>query len=174
MADAKITGLGTHELQEMGEGVKRAQYFNLLSHCWQQMSRDRNEKVMLFADEAYLLVDPAVPQALVFARNIEKRARKYEAALVLAFHSVVDILSPEVKMYGQALLDLPTFKVMMGTDGQNLKEMKALFGLTEAEEELLAMKKRKHALFMAGSKRLHIEFRLPEYKLKLMGSGGGR
>jgi hypothetical protein len=166
----------TLELQNMSENVKRAQYFNLLSLGWELMSRDRTERVLLVADEAYLMVDPQVPQSLVFLRNCSKRARKYEAALAVVFHSVVDVLAPEVKMYGQALLDLPCYKILMGTDGKNLKETADLYSLTEAEIELLEAKKRGHALFIAGNKRLHVNFdrNIPAYKLDLMGSGGGR
>jgi len=29
-------------------------------------------------------------------------------------------------------------------------------------------------LFMAGAKRLHIQFDIPEYKFNYMGKGGGR
>jgi hypothetical protein len=166
--------LDTHDLQNTSDSIKRTQYFNLLSWCWEQMSRDRNERVMLFCDEAYLMADPQVPQSLVFLRNVEKRARKYESAIVIVFHSVADFLSPEVKMYGQALLDIPCIKILMGTDGQNLIETRNLYNLTEAEEELLAAKKRAHALFIIGSKRMHLHFELPEYKLAYMGKAGGR
>jgi hypothetical protein len=41
-----------------------------------------------------LLVDPNVPQSLIFLRNVAKRARKYEAGLVIISHSVVDFLDP--------------------------------------------------------------------------------
>ena len=77
-------------------------------------------------------------------------------------------------MYGQALLDIPCFKILMGCDGKNLQETKELYNLTEAEEELLAGKKRGNALIIIGSKRLHIVFEIPEYKFKFMGKGGGR
>lgn len=166
--------LDTHSLQNTSDNIKRTQYFNLLSWCWEQMSQDRNERVMLICDEAYLMIDPQVPQSLVFLRNVEKRARKYEASLAIISHSVVDFLAPEVKMYGQALLDIPCIKILMGTDGKNLEETKALYHLTEAEEELLGSKKREHALLMIGSKRMHAHFEIPEYKFAYMGSAGGR
>jgi hypothetical protein len=166
--------LDTHDLQETSDSVKRTQYFNLLTYCWELMSRDRNERVLLIADEAYMLIDPNVPQSLIFMRNVEKRARKYEAGLAIISHSVVDFLDPSVKMYGQALLDIPCMKIVMGTDGRNLQETAELYNLTEAETELLAAKKRKHALFMVGSKRLHIQFDIPDYKFAYMGSAGGR
>ncbi|OME44166.1 hypothetical protein BSK58_04565 [Paenibacillus odorifer] len=166
--------LDTHTLQNTSENIKRTQYFNLLSWCWEQMSQDRTERVLLICDECYLMIDPNVPQSLVFLRNVEKRARKYEAGLAIISHSVVDFLAPEVKMYGQALLDIPCIKILMGTDGKNLQETRELYNLTDAEEELLASKKREHALLMIGSKRLHVHFDIPEYKFAYMGTAGGR
>ncbi len=138
------------------------------------MSRNRKEKVMLFCDEAYLLIDPQVPQSLVFLRNVSKRARKYEAGIAIISHSVVDFLSPEIKMYGQSLLDTPCYKIIMGCDGKNLQDTTDLYSLTEAEQELLMSKRRGEGLLMIGSKRLHAKFEIPDYKFKYMGDAGGR
>ena len=150
--------LDTHDLQNTSDNIKRTQYFNILTWCWQEMRKDRNERVLLICDEAYLMIDPSAPQSLVFLRNVEKRARKYEARIAIISHSVVDFLDPQIKMYGQALLDIPCFKIIMGTDGRNLHETKQLYNLTDAEEELLASKKRGNALVMIGLKRLHVVF----------------
>jgi len=166
--------LDTHDLQNTSDSIKRTQYFNLLTWCWQQMSADRTEPVLLICDEAYLMIDPNVPQSLIFLRNVEKRARKYEAGIAIISHSVVDFLDPRIKMYGQALLDIPCYKILMGCDGKNLIETKELYNLTDAEEELLSRKKRGNALLMIGSKRLHVNFEIPEYKLDFMGKAGGR
>jgi len=166
--------LDTHNLQNTSDTIKKTQYFNLLTWCWEQMSRNRQEKVMLFCDEAYLLIDPHVPQSLVFLRNVSKRARKYETGLAIISHSIVDFLDPSVKLYGQALLDIPCYKVIMGTDGRNLKETAELYNLTDAEMELLSSKRRGEALLIVGSKRLHARFEIPEFKLRYMGGAGGR
>ena len=163
-----------HDLQNTSDSIKRTQYFNLLTWCWQQMSKDRNERVLLICDEAYLMIDPNVPQSLVFLRNVEKRSRKYEAGIAIISHSVVDFLDPQIKMYGQALLDIPCFKILMGCDGKNLIETIELYNLTDAEEELLASKKRGNALVVIGSKRLHVIFEISEYKFEYMGTAGGR
>lgn len=173
-AHSRFVCLDTHSLQNTSDNIKRTQYFNLLTWCWEQMSRDRNERVLLVCDEAYLMIDPQVPQSLVFLRNVEKRARKYEAGLIIISHSVVDFLAPEIKMYGQALLDIPCYKILMGCDGKNLQETKELYNLTDAEQELLESKRRGHALFSIGSKRLHINFEIPAYKFAYMGKAGGR
>ena len=60
------------------------------------------------------MIDPQVPQSLVFHRNVEKRARKYEVGLIIISHIVVDFLSSEIKMYGQAILDIFCIKLIMG------------------------------------------------------------
>lgn len=172
--NSRFICLDTHDLQNASDNVKRTQYLNLLSWCWEEMSRDRNERCLLVCDEAYLMIDPQVPQSLVFLRNVEKRARKYEAGLAIISHSVVDFLAPEVKMYGQALLDIPCYKILMGCDGKNLQETKDLYNLTDAEQELLESKRRGHALFIIGSKRLHVNFEIPAYKFSYMGKAGGR
>lgn len=170
--NSKFICLDTHNLQNASDEIKKTQYFNILTWAWEQMARDRNEKVLLVCDEAYLLIDPRVPQSLVFLRNAAKRARKYESGLMIISHSVVDFLDPAVKMYGQALLDLPCYKLLFGCDGQNLKELADLYNLTDAEKELLNAKRRAVALFVVGAKRLSIKFDL-QHKLKYI-SGGGR
>ena len=46
--------------------------------------------------------------------------------------------------------------------------------MTDAEQELLESKRRGHALFIIGSKRLHVNFEIPAYKFSYMGKAGGR
>lgn len=166
--------IDTFDLQNASDRVKKTEYFNELTWCWEQMSNDRCERVLLVCDEAYLLIDPQVPQSLIFLRNVAKRARKYEAGLAIISHSVVDFLDPSVKMYGQALLDIPCYKVLMGTDGKNLSETADLYNLTDVEQDVLFSKKRGQAIFMIGSKRMLIHFDIPAYKFDYMGAAGGR
>ena len=54
--------------------VERGYYFSGII----ETSKDKEEKTVLWCDEAYLLIDPQVPQTLVFLRNVAKRCRKYE------------------------------------------------------------------------------------------------
>jgi len=166
--------LDTYDLQEADDTLKRTQYFNTLTWAWQQISKDRQELKLLGVDEAYLTIDPEVPQALQFLRNVSKRVRKYNGGLAVISHSAVDFLDPAVKRFGQALLDNACFKFFMGTDGKNLKELSELMDLTENEQELLAKKKRKHGLLIAGSKRIHAIVEVADFELELFGSGGGR
>ncbi len=120
------------------------------------------------------MIDKKVSQALIFLRNSNKRSRKYEAGIGVISHAVNDFLDPEIKQYGQALLDNPTYKILMGTDGKNLEELKYLYNLIEAEESFISSKLRGKAVFMVGSSRLPVNFVIPKHKLKLMGTAGGR
>ena len=166
--------LDTHNLQNASERVKKAQYFNILTYCWELMSKDREEKTMLVCDEAYLLIDPQVPQSLVFLRNIAKRCRKYEGSLCIISHSIADFLDESVKMYGQAILDMATYKVLMGTDGKNLEETTELFKLSEYQADFLYAKKRGYAIFIIGAYRILVKFDIFPYEFTYFGKAGGR
>lgn len=166
--------LDTKDLQGSSENIITTQYYSILQWTYEEMTKNPNERVMLFCDEAYLMIDPENPQSIAFLRNAAKGVRKYEGSIVVVSHSVVDFLDPKVKMYGQALLDLATYKIIMGTDGKNLQETKELYNLTEAEEELIASKQRGKALMLIGSKRMSVNFEIPEYKFAYMGTAGGR
>ena len=66
--------------------------------------------MLLVCDEAYLMIDPQVPQSLAFLRNVEKRSRKYRVRPGDHLSFGGGFLAPEIKMYGQALLDIPATK----------------------------------------------------------------
>ena len=172
--DSAVVCFDTFNLQNASERVKKAQYFNILTYCWELMSKDKEEKTMLVCDEAYLLIDPQVPQTLVFLRNVSKRCRKYEGSLVIISHSVVDFIDDSVRMYGQAILDMATYKILMGTDGKNLEDTKEIFKLTEAQADFLYKKKRNMGVFIIGSNRVFANFLVKDKELKIFGKGGGR
>ena len=166
--------LDTKSLVQMSGAVLAAQYFNILSWCWEQITRDPTERIMLVADECWTMIDPQVPQSLEFLRNAEKRARKYEGSIVVATQSITDFLDPSIRLYGQAVLDLPSFKLLFGVDGDSLRETQNVFGLNEAQYELLAAKQRGIALMKVGSQAVKVKFEFSDKRLAMFGKGGGR
>lgn len=68
-------------------------------------------------------------------------AASMNGSLVIVSHSIIDFLDESVKMYGQAILDMATYKILMGTDGKNLEDTMELFKLTESQADFLANKK---------------------------------
>lgn len=173
-ADSDFIDLDISALLDSDDNIYKAQFHNVNSWVWQQIAKDRTERILYVMDEGYLIVDPDNPQPMAFTKNISKRIRKYEGGLIFITHSVVDILDPSVKRYGQAIIDNACFKFIMGTDGKNLKETKDLFNLTEAEESLLLSKQRGKGLLFAGSVRVAAQIEIPQKFMNLMGKTGGR
>lgn len=161
-------------LLELDDNVKRAQFYNLTMWAWQQMTKDRSEKVIFAVDEGYLFVDPDYPDLMKFFRNISKRARKYEGSLMYITHSVEDVLDDSVRRFGQALIDNACYKLIFGTDGKNLEETASLLKLSEQEETILASKNRGQAIFFAGSIRLDLRIDVPDEFIAIFGTAGGR
>ena len=122
---------------------------------------------MLIADECWTMIDPRCPQSLEFLKNAEKRARKYEGSIVVGTQSTNDFLDPEVKFYGQSVLDLPTYKLLFSMDGQSLKEAAEL-------SELISSGQRGMALMKVGRQAAKVRFVLSDERLEMFGRGGGR
>lgn len=166
--------LDTKRLDNASDELKRALYYNNLSMCFDEISRDRTKPVFLLCDEAHILLDPEIREPAKYLRNLSKRVRKYEGMLGVVFQSVVDCLHDNIRLYGQALLDNATYKLLFATDGKNLKETADTFQLTEAEQAILLGAPRGRALCLIGHQHICAEFDIPQYKLDLMGKGGGR
>lgn len=171
-ADKDFIVLDVHELQNADDAVKRAQYFNVLSHVWNLIEQDREQRIILMVDEAWMLVDEQTPQALAFLRDTAKRIRKYEGSLIVASQNVIDFLDPAVARYGQALLDNPTYKLLLGQGEKDLEALTHLMKLTEAEQELLASAKRGEGLLVAGSQRIHIRIESAPHEAPYLVGGG--
>ncbi len=173
-SNSKCICLDTKAVTSMGGGVLAAQYFNVLSWCWQEISKNQKERVMLIADECWMMIDPSCPQSMVFLRNAEKRARKYEGSVVVSTQQIVDFLDPQIKLYGQTVLDTPSIKLIFGMSGQGFKEVKNVFSLNNAQSRLIESQIRGTALMCVGSEKFRIKFDFSEERLKMFGTGGGR
>lgn len=173
-AESDFIVLNINKLLEADERIMRAQFFNILGWVWDEVSRDKNERVYICVDETYLLADPDHPQPLQFLRNTSKRIRKREGGLMAIFHNLVDMLDPSVQRYGQALIDNPVYKFIMGQGDKDIEALQKLMTLSEREVQTLADGRRGEALFVAGSKRLHLKIDVTQEELELFGAGGGR
>lgn len=173
--DAQFVCIDTNRLLSFSQQTQASIYFNLLSLCWDVASRNRDEPVVILADEAHMLFDPRLPEVGLYVRNIAKRARKYESALWLASQSVADLLHESIRLSGQAIVDNSAYRLLFHCDAKNLEDTVDLFRLTSAEAKLLSGFEQKNALCLIGSQHhIRVIFDLPEYKLRLMGKGGGR
>lgn len=126
----------------------------------------------MVVDEAWLLVDPQTPQALAFLRDTSKRIRKYMGGLVVISQNVVDFLAPEVARHGQALLDNPTYKLLLAQGEKDLEAITVLMNLSEAEHDLLASAKRGEGLLVAGTQRVQVRVEAAPYEMPYLTGGG--
>lgn len=173
-SDANFVDLVVSSLLDADEKVKRAQFFNILSWSWTELSKDRKQRIVFGMDEGHLVVDPEYPDIMKYMRNYSKRLRKYEGALWFITHSVVDLSDPAVKRYGQAIMDNSCYKLIMGCDGKNLAEAQKTFNLSENEVNLLRQQKRGQGILFAGKTRLTLNVDVCNEFLEIMGSAGGR
>lgn len=165
-SDSRCICLDTSDLQNGDDRMKRAQYYNILTWCWQEIARHRDENIVLFCDEAHLMIDPQVPQALTFLKSAIKRARKYNAGIFVATQSVSDFLNPEVRAYGQACIDNASNVVIMGADAQNIKDIKDIYQTTEAEDIVITSKTRGKGVVKVGRQKFIVYIEAPEEEVE--------
>lgn len=166
--------LNIKNLLEANDEIRRAQFFNVLGWAWNEVSKNRKERVLLGVDEAYLLIDPEVPETIKFLRNTSKRIRKYEGGLMVITQDLVDFLDPAVKRYGQALLNNPVYKILLGQGEKDIEALEKLMTLSEREIHTLSEGNRGEALFIAGNRRMHLKIDISPEELYAFGEAGGR
>lgn len=168
--DTRVTVFNTSTMQKFQIQYKRAQYYNILSYAWDILSKNPQEKTMLIADECHILVDPNIPQTLEYIRYISKMARKHNSSICVITQSIEDFLNEKIKLYGQSLLANATNKLFFKSDGKDLKDIVSTFNLTEQEEKMLLNAKVGECLFMCGTRKIYMAFKLFQYELEMIDS----
>ena len=163
-----ITVFNTKNMQEFQVQYKRAQYYNIMSYAWEILSKNKEERDILVADECHILVDPNIPQTLEYLRNISKRARKYNSSIIVITQSIEDFLNEKIKLYGQSLLANSTYKLFFKMDGQDLRDVVKTFGLTEKEESLIYNAKKGECLLSAGTRKIFAILKVPQQELDII------
>lgn len=166
--DTDMTVFNTSSMHKFQEQYKRAQYYNIMSYCWDFLSRDVNERTILIADECHMLIDPNIPQTLEYLKNISKRARKYNASIIVITQSIEDFLNEKIRLYGQSLFTNSTYKLFFKLDGQDLKDVQETFKLTDKETQLIYNAKIGEALFTAGIRKIFINMQIDKIEKELI------
>ncbi len=163
-----MTVFNTSSMHKFQEQYKRAQYYNIMSYCWDFLSRDINERTILIADECHMLIDPNIPQTLEYLKNISKRARKYNSSIIVITQSIEDFLNEKIRLYGQSLFTNSTYKLFFKLDGQDLKDVQETFKLTDKETQLIYNAKIGEALFTAGIRKIFINMQIDKIEKELI------
>lgn len=166
--DTRLTVFNTKNMQEFQAKYKRAQYYNIMSYAWEILSKNKDERDILIADECHILIDPNIPQTLEYLRNISKRARKYNSSIIVISQSLEDWLNENIRLYGQSLLANSTYKMFFKMDGQDLRDVVKTFGLTKKEENLIYNAKKGECLLTAGTRKIFATLKIPLQELQII------
>lgn len=165
----------TSAINDTSNNVKTTLYHTVLNYCEDYLYRNKTERVILVCDEAHTMIDKRLPETIARLARIEKTCRKFESAIWICSQQLIDFLDEAIKKEGQTLLDQPNIKLLMPVGkGKDLKELKELYNLTDAEEERLMQQQRGKGLLFIGKRRLTIDFEIPPHRFDDMGTGGGR
>ena len=166
--DTRLTVFNTKNMQEFQVQYKRAQYYNIMSYSWEILSKNKDERDILIADECHILIDPNIPQTLEYLRNISKRARKYNSSIIVISQSLEDWLNEKIRLYGQSLLANSTYKMFFKMDGQDLRDVVKTFRLTKKEENLIYNAKKGECLLTAGTRKIFATLKIPLQELQVI------
>lgn len=166
--DTRLTVFNTKNMQEFQVQYKRAQYYNIMSYAWEILSKNKDERDILIADECHILIDPNIPQTLEYLRNISKRARKYNSSIIVISQSLEDWLNEKIRLYGQSLLANSTYKLFFKMDGQDLRDVVKTFSLTKKEEKLIYNAKKGECLLTAGTRKIFATLKIPLQELQII------
>ena len=166
--DASFIVLDTFELQNLDKTLQRTVLFNALAFAWDLVARNREANKILVVDEAWLMIDPKVPEAIDFMQRLAKRARKYHCSFVVASQNVIDFLDPSVARQGQTVLDNSSFKLLLHQEPNDLTAIAGLFRLTDREQELLRNARKGQGLLIAGNQRVWSRIEPSGFELALM------
>ena len=170
-AGTDLVVLDIHDLENAPESVQRAQYANVLGYAWDLIRADRSERKVLVVDEAWMLVDPNVPQAIGFLKRMSKRARKYSCSVNVVTQNAIDFLAPEVAREGEPVLANASTKLLLRQEAKDLPTVATLFQLSEAEQDRLRTARVGEGLLIAGNHRAWVVIDTAPHETSLIYGG---
>jgi type IV secretory pathway VirB4 component len=173
--NSDFTVLDIHTLVDSDETLLRTQFFNMLSWAWNEVSKNREEQVLLVVDEAHLLIDPNNKDGIDFLKRTSKRIRKYNGSLIVSTQNMIDFTAYEIKRYGQVIVDNSAYICVMAQGNKELEALQGMMKLSNSETNFLSTASRGQALFVISQDtRIPIYIYLRDEEKELFGSGGGR
>lgn len=173
--DSDFIVLDIHSLVDSDEGILKTQFFNILSWCWNEISRDRNEQVILVCDEAHLLIDPNNKDGIDFLKRTAKRIRKYNGSLWIISQNLIDFCSQGIERFGQVIIDNSAYTLVMAQGQKEIEAVQKMMKLSESEIQFLTTASRGQGLFVISQDtRLPIQIHLRDEEKELFGNAGGR
>lgn len=170
LADDRFLCFDVKDLTETNRRLKDAVLFNLLSYLSGVLLGRGNAVAGI--DELYLFLSNLT--AIAYIRNMVKRNRKKDSAMILASQNIEDFLIPSVRAYTKPLFSIPTHQFLFHPGSVNPREYMDALQLEESEYERIRYPERGTCIFRCGSERYLLQVKAPDYKEALFGEAGGR
>lgn len=173
--DTDFIVLDIHSLVDSDDTILKTQFFNILSWCWNEISKNREEQVILVCDESHLLIDPSNPDGADFLKRCTKRGRKYNCGVWTISQNFIDYTADGLERYGQVIIDNSAYLLIMAQGQKEIEAVKYMMNLSESEMQFLTTASRGQGLFVISQDtRLPIQIHLREEEKALFGNAGGR
>lgn len=161
---------GVRNLMEIGENVRNAMLFNILSYISHALIFGGNTAAVF--EELHVFLSNIM--AISYIRNAMKRVRKRNSMIVLASQNIEDFLLPGVAEMTKPLFSIPTHHFLFHPGTIDKKDYMNALQLEETEYQLILACQTGTCLYKCGSERYNLVVRTPEHKLMFYGKGGGR
>ncbi|MBI3273537.1 MAG: hypothetical protein HYZ69_00160 [Candidatus Colwellbacteria bacterium] len=138
-------------IRDMEEELRPSAVYIIVNFIWKRI-RLELKKRLLFIDEAWWLLQ--FDESAAFLLSIAKRARKYYLGLTTITQDVADFTKSR---FGEPILTNSSLQMLFKQSPTNIDETKRVFGLTEAEKNLLLETNVGQGLFFAGTKHVSIQ-----------------
>ncbi|MFA9380261.1 MAG: VirB4 family type IV secretion system protein, partial [Acetanaerobacterium sp.] len=149
ITNARIINFDIQALITGSEERSQAYMFNVMTYLWNRFLKKENN-TMLCIDELYLLMNRENLIIAKYLKDFVKRARKYDASIVIATQQLGDFLDQAIYHISSALFNTPTYKFMFNPGELDYNKIQSLLGLNEGELAYLRFAKKKHCLLKIG------------------------
>ena len=161
---------GVRNLMEIGENVRNAMLFNILSYISHALIFGGNTAAVF--EELHVFLSNIM--AINYIRNAMKRVRKRNSMIVLASQNIEDFLLPGVAEMTKPLFSIPTHHFLFHPGTIDKKDYMNALQLEDTEYQLILACQTGTCLYKCGRERYNLVVRTPEHKLMYYGKGGGR
>lgn len=162
--DSPINVVDIHELDP---DIQKPVFDILLQELWEEIKKDRNERVGLYVDEAWYLSDEKNQQTMEFLRNIAKRIRKYGGYCVTITQEVDDFIS--TGKYGKSIIKNAFVKTLFQLTEDDVMQLEKFMVLSDAEKRrILKGTKKGESVQIVGKKKIMLDVDYTEFETEVL------
>ena len=171
ITEAPVVCFSMAALREGSQARLKAVEHNLNTYIW-NIVLQRKFRILLCLDELYLYL--AEPMMAEYISYFARRARKYNAAILVATTMMGDCLAPSCVEYAAAIINNAAYKFMFFSGKVDQQTMKQTLGFTEGELAQISQSHRAHCLLKVGNNDYCLNVGTMPFEDQLFGQAGGR